>query len=217
MRYAERSTPRGSGKGSPSTWSSHGQSGPADLVEQRVEPIEARLGDELGLVAFAAHGREQAPHLGKCGPARLLDSSERLAVLRQRIGELVPDGAHLEHHHADGVGDDVVELAGDPRTLLGHGDACRRLALALGLDRAGLGRLGLALPFAESEAGEPGDAEQERDEDELAVRCLGVVVDDERRAAEHDRQAQPGLHGVAQVPEQERGGDSEEEDARSGP
>ena len=45
----------------------------------------------------------------------------------------MPDGADLEHHHADGVGDDVVQLARDARALLGHGDPGGRLALALGL------------------------------------------------------------------------------------
>ena len=77
---------------------------------------------------------------------------ERLPVLRERSRELVPDGADLEHHHADGVGDDVVQLARDPRALLGDGDAGRRLALALGLGRALLRRLGLLGPLAQREA-----------------------------------------------------------------
>ena len=125
----------------------------------------------------------------------------------------MPDGADLEHHHADGVGDDVVELAGDPRALLGHRDARRRLALPLGLGRALFRRLGLLGPLAQGEAGEPGDREQERDEDELARRVAGVVVDDDRRAAEHDRQAEPRLHGVAEVAEQERRGHAGDEGA----
>ena len=74
----------------------------------------------------------------------------------------MPDGADLKHHHADGVGDDVVELARDPRALLGDRDARRRLALALGLRGAHLGRLGLLGPLAQREAGEPGDREQDR-------------------------------------------------------
>ena len=53
----------------------------------------------------------------------------------------MPDGADLEHHHADGVGDDVVELAGDPRALLRHRDACCRFTLALCLRRTLLRRL----------------------------------------------------------------------------
>ena len=87
----------------------------------------------------------------------------------------MPDGADLEHHHADGVGDDVVELARDPRALLGDGDARRRLALPLGLGRARLGRLGLLGPLAQREAGEPDDREQDRDEDELAGSVAGSL------------------------------------------
>ena len=110
-----------------------GQAGAADLVQQRVEAVEAGLGHELDLVALAAHGAEETPHLGERRAPGPLDALERLAVLGERIGELVPDGADLEHHHADRVGDDVVELARDARALLGHRDACGRLALALGL------------------------------------------------------------------------------------
>ena len=84
----------------------------------------------------AAHGGEETAHLGKRRAAGLLDAPERVAVLGQRVGELVPDGADLEHHHADGVGDDVVELARDPRALLCDCDARRCVPLPLGLGRA---------------------------------------------------------------------------------
>ena len=84
-------------------------------------------------------------------------------------GELVPDGADLEHHDADGVGDDVVELAGDPRTLLRHRDA-RRLALALGVRRALFRRFGLLGTLTQRVARDPGDHEPEGNEDEVAGR-----------------------------------------------
>ena len=73
----------------------------------------------------------------------------------------MPDGADLEHHHADGVGDDVVELARDPRPLLGHRDARRCLPLPLGLGRALLGRLGLLGTLAQGVAREPGRSRTE--------------------------------------------------------
>ena len=60
----------------------------------------------------------------------------------------MPDGADLEHHHADGVGDDVAQLARDPRALLGHGHPRCRLSLLLGLGRADLRRLCLLGPLA---------------------------------------------------------------------
>ena len=133
----------GSGTGSPSTRQAHGQAGAAELVEQRVEAVEAGLRREVEVVAVAAHRAEQPPHVGERGAAGLLDAAERLAVLGLRRGQVVADGADLEHDHADRVGDDVVQLAGDPRALLGHRDAGRRLALALGVARALLRRLGL--------------------------------------------------------------------------
>ena len=90
----------------------------------------------------------------------LLDAAERIAVLGERVGELVPDRADLEHHHADGVGDDVVQLARDPRTLLRHRDPRGRVPLPFGLGRAQLRRLRLLGPLAHGKAREPADAEQ---------------------------------------------------------
>ena len=100
---------------------------------------------------------------------------ERLPSSVERVGQPVPDGADLQHHHAHGVGDDVVQLARDPRALLGDRDPRRRLALALGLGRAHLRRLGLLGPLAQGEAGEPADPEQQRDEDELAGAWSGLL------------------------------------------
>ena len=116
-------------------------------VSKDLEAIETRLGRELEAIAIAAHRSEQAAHLGQCRAAGLLHAPERIPVLGERIGELVPDGADLEHHHADGVRDDVVQLASDSRPLLCHRDAGGRLALPLGLARAFFSRLGLLRPL----------------------------------------------------------------------
>ena len=103
----------------------HRKAGAADLFQERVEAAETRLGCQFEVFAVAAHRPEEAAHLGERCAAGLLDASERIRVLGECFGELVPDGADLEHHHADSVGDDVVELARDPRALLGDGDAGR--------------------------------------------------------------------------------------------
>jgi hypothetical protein len=47
----------------------------------------------------------------------------------------VPDGSDLQHHHADGVGDDVVQLARDPGPLLGRRDPRGDVPFPLGLGR----------------------------------------------------------------------------------
>ena len=125
----------------------------------------------------------------------------------------MPDGADLEHHHADGVGDDVVQLARDPRALLCHRDARGRLTLPFGPHGARLRRLGLLRSLAQSEACGPGDPELDGDEDELCGRVTGDVVDNRRNACEDDRQAGPRLPGVAQVPEQGGGRQPDEEQA----
>ena len=143
-----------------------------------------------------------------------LDASERIAVLGQRVRELVPDGADLEHHHADGVGDDVVELAGDPCTLLCHRDACGRLALALGLGRALFRRFGLLGTLTQGVARDPGDHEPEGNEDEVADwQWAGDVVDDDHDSDEHDDQAHACLQRIPQVPEQERACQPDEAEA----
>ena len=109
----------------------------------------------------------------------------------------MPHRADLQHHDADRVGDDVVQLARDPRALLGDRDPGRGLALALGVRRALLGRLGLRGAPAQREAGEPGDHEQGRAEDQVAGRVVRVVVADDRRAADDDREPDPALARVA--------------------
>jgi len=107
-----------------------------------------------------------------------------------------------------------------PRTLLGHGDPrCRlslplgenrahlsRLAFPLGEGRAHLGRLGLHGTLAQGVAGDPGDDEAKRNEDELAG-CLGTrdVGNHDHDGPQHHGEADSRLPLVAQVSEQERG------------
>jgi hypothetical protein len=67
----------------------------------------------------------------------------------------VPDGPDLEHHHADRVRDDVVQLARDSRSLLGDRDSGGRFAFPFGVARPRLGCLGLRCALAEREADEP--------------------------------------------------------------
>ena len=147
-----------------------GQPGAADLVQQRVEAVQPGLRHELHFLTVASHRRQEASHLGQGHAPGALDALERIAVLVERIGQLVPDGADLEHHHADCVGDDVVELARDPRALLRHRDPRCCLTVAFGPDRAFLGGLGLVGALTQGVAGEPGDDEPKGDEDEVAGR-----------------------------------------------
>ena len=149
-------------------------------------------GASSSVVAVAAHRAEQAAHLGERRAAGPLDAPQRLRVLGQLAGQLVADGADLEHHHADRVRDDVVQLARDPGALLGDRDAGRRVALPLGLRSRAPRPPRPARRARAARARQPADREQERDEDELAGRCgSGLLYDHDRRAADRDRQARP--------------------------
>ncbi len=109
-----------------------------------------------------AHRPEEAAHLGERCAAGLLDAPESVSVLLERLRKLVPDGADLEHHHADGVGDDIVEFARNAGALLGNRDPGRRLALALGVCRAFFCGLRLHGSLAQRIARQPADREQQR-------------------------------------------------------
>ena len=132
----------------------------------------------------------------------------------------MPHGADLKHHHAHGMGNDIVELARDSRALLGDRDTCGGLSLALGERRAHLRRLSLVLgkrcahlrrlgllgTRTQGVAGDPGDHEPERNEDEVAGRLWARDVGHhDHDASEHDGQADSRLLVVAEVSEQKRG------------
>ena len=161
----------------------------------------------------AAHGGQETAHLGQRRAAGPLDAPERIAVVGLCLGKLVPDGADLEHHDADRVGDDVVQLARDASALLGHGDARRRLTLPFCPHGTCLRRLGLLRSRAQSEAYGPGDSELDGNQDELCGRVTGDVVNNRRNACEDDHQAGPRLPGVAQIPEQGGGRQPDDEQA----
>ena len=70
-------------------------------------------------------------HLDERASPGLLDVHQHVAA-RPLVGrEPAPHAAHLEHHRAHAVGDDVVQLARDPRPFLGDRLAGSLLALLL--------------------------------------------------------------------------------------
>ena len=116
--------------------------GPPDLLDQGPHVGQAGLGGEAGrLVAVAAQHPEQPAHLDQGLAAGGGDRLEgpgrpaRVALARHRAG------LGLDHHHADVVGDHVVELAGDAGPL--GGDRPLGLDGPLALQPQGpLGQLG---------------------------------------------------------------------------
>ena len=145
------------------------QTGATDLVQQRVETVEAGLGGELDLVSVAAHSGEEASDLGKRCASGPLNASKGLAILRQRIRELVLTAPTRRTITPDGVGDDVEELTGDARALLRNSDACGRLAVVLSLGRTFLPPLRPARSALGERSPRPSRGnEPEGDEDEAA-------------------------------------------------
>jgi len=87
--------------------------------------------------------------------------------------------------------------------LLRHGYARRCIPFAFGLGRTYVCRFSLLGALAKGIPSEPADPEQQRDEDQLASRMCGFVVDDDCGSADHDSQPYPSSRGVAQVSEEE--------------
>ena len=109
---------------------------------------------------------------------------------RVRIGrEHLAAAARLDDDDRDRVRDDVVELAGDARPLLGHGNAGPLVLVALELDSAAGEQLLPLSPQPDHQAGQPRAADDESAEGDVAPVERVAVVGDEMRDRErhHDR------------------------------
>ena len=100
---------------------------------------------QLDAVTVAAHRSEQAAHLGERCAACFFDAAESVLVLVPGARELVAYRADLEHHHADGMRDDVVQFACDARSLLRNRNPSGGLSFPLGKHRSHLRCLALML------------------------------------------------------------------------
>ena len=103
--------------------------------------------------------------------------------LRALGADRAPLGARLHDHDRDVVRDDVVQLARDPRALLGDGELGVLLALVLELDRARGERPGELLAAAHDGRRAPDGEQDAADEDGVAD---DVLADRDRH--EHGRQ-----------------------------
>ena len=129
IRYAARSRPGLSSTGSPSTLRRGAQVAGARLLDEPAELGEARLRGQRGGLAVGAQHPEEPAHLGQRLAGGGLDGGEVLGLARVVGAEAAPYGLGLDGHHADRVGHDVVQLAGDPGALL-LGDRARPPARA---------------------------------------------------------------------------------------
>ena len=142
---------------------------------------ERGLRGECGRVVVRTQDREESSHLAqrlRCRPLDRVDRASRVVgILRQRV----PGAARLEHDHADRVRDDVVQLARDPRALLGASEA--RTLVAFANEQP--------LAFAADsydDAGEERTADQEAEEQEAAhVQTAAVLDRDDHDRAEREQ------------------------------
>ena len=106
------------------------EAGGPHRLDQRAELGESWLRCGRRPLAVVGEHADQPSHLGEPRAARLLHLADR-RLRRQRIAvDDGPRGAGLHHHDADRVGDDVVQLAGDPGAFPRDGLACRQLAIS---------------------------------------------------------------------------------------
>src|SRR6478672_9347029 len=66
------------------------QAGAADLLDERIEAVEAGLRRQLCAFSLAAHDRQKTAHLRQRTATGVLDALERVTVLCQVIRQLVP-------------------------------------------------------------------------------------------------------------------------------
>ena len=111
-------------------------------------------------------------------------------------------GSDLEHHHAHGMRDHVVQArVRSARAPRRDGDAGRRRR-SRSARAARSSASSACAALAQREAGEPADEEHRRDDDELACGVNRVVVHENRRRTEHDNEPRPSLRSVGQVAKQ---------------
>src|SRR4029453_6841790 len=137
----------------------------ADQFEEGIEVVKARLWRELDVLAVM-HRAEEVTHLSQRPTACFLDVLERLPFFAERLRQPMADCPNLEHHHAHGMRDHVMQLTRDSGALLSDRDTSRRRALPLRPGRAFLRLFGLRGALVQREAGKPADQEHRRDDDQ---------------------------------------------------
>jgi hypothetical protein len=112
--------------------------GRGEACQQLVDASQARLWSKGQLRVVLTQHSEQAAHLGQRLLPGALNLIERPAGLNGAGGQFAPAAARLQHHDADGVRDDVMQLPRDSRALLRNGLARLGVALALQFYRSSL-------------------------------------------------------------------------------
>src|SRR5699024_8176709 len=98
------------------------------LVDESLETAEAGLRGPRRAAVVAEHV-EHPPHLPHRVAPRVTHPLHRMCGLLGARGHRLRRTICHDDHRAEAVRDDVMDLAGDPRTFLGSGDRLPRVTL----------------------------------------------------------------------------------------
>ena len=150
------------------------------LRDEAVQVLEAGLWGKGRRFLGAPQDADEPAHLGERLAAGLLDDLERLTFLFLIGLEAAADGACLDGHHAHAVADDVVQLARDPRALLGNRGDGLGFPLALELIGALICGRGLLELAPECKCCGPDNGEEQH-EAEVVTPALDRIVERDNR------------------------------------
>ena len=192
--------------------------GRAHAGDQILDSAQARLRRQRGAVVVKSQHAEHPSHLLQRLAAGALDRAERLARGALAVAQHAPRPARLQQHDADRVRDDVVQLARDPRPLLGDRCMGSLVGLALDLIRATLQRALAGTAAAHDAASNERAAEEHDEEAEIGDRDRVAGLDRGGRHGDRDQDGRGAGHATLAVGARriERDHDSEQERGRLG-
>ena len=131
----------------------YGQAGCPDPAHELFDDAQAGrwIGRRRGVENF-----DQAVDLGFGLAGRFANRLERLGGAAGVLADEVSAGVGLDDHEAHAVGDDVVQLTGDPGSFVAHRLDGEELAFLLELTGAQLELARPRPPGGDDQAGEPG-------------------------------------------------------------
>ena len=163
-----------------------------DARDQGAEPRERRLWRQRELLVAAPQYAEQPAQLVERLAPGHLDGGDRAARPLGIARGGAPRGLGLHEHDRHVVGDDVVQLARDPRALLEDGRALALRAVALDLGRLHVQAVVELVARAQHAAADGRDAEgDERQPRGVAEQAAAVVLELGDHEQQHERRAEP--------------------------
>ena len=138
-----------------------GQTAAPDALDEGRDVTQAGLRCERLVAVVGAQDAEHAPHLDQCRAPARLDLLQRRGDVTRVCFRSGAGAGGLQHHHAEVVADDVVQLARDPAALV-HKQRSSLLLESRCAFRGGRGRQAVVRHETGQPAGEAHHPEQRR-------------------------------------------------------